>query len=133
MEWRGGNGERTKALGACWKRVRTRDPMRVTGTREGCGQWGNMSLPCRADRVVGSRLELTRPSNMLPSCIITLALSNDRISEMKNGSFSGMDLLGRPPWSILLLQPCWPLWYLLLPQAMLKPEVHVDVCGLGCL
>lgn len=31
-------------------------------------------------------------------------------------------------------RPCWCVWSMLLPQAPIKPENHVDICGLGhCL
>lgn len=46
--WEGGM---SKSTGYLLERVGTRDS-RMTGAREGCGQWGNMSLPCRAGRVV---------------------------------------------------------------------------------
>lgn len=42
----------------------------------------------------------------LPSHMITLTLSNDKVSEMKNGSVSGLRLIARPPWSMLPLGPC---------------------------
>lgn len=54
--------------------------------------------------MVGSSLELvqTQCLNVLPTCMITLLLSNDRMSEIKNESFSGLDHLMR---SVLLLDP----------------------------
>lgn len=66
-----------------------------------------------------SACTLTQLSNTLPSPVINLVLNNHRMSQMKNGSFSRSDLLKRPLWS---LKPQY-----LLPQAVLKPEVHVDV------
>lgn len=87
-----------------------------------------MSLPCRAGSVVYSRQELTQSPNMLPSCMIILALSSDRMSEMKNGSFSGMDLLGGPPRSILLLQA------MLVSMVLVAAPGHVEAQGsCGCL
>lgn len=66
---------------------------------------GNMSLLSRADRMVCISLELaqTQPLNTLASHTIILALSNDRMSEVENESFSGLDLLEKPLWSLLPL------------------------------
>lgn len=60
--------------------------------------------------MVGSRLELVQagsspkhtaqPSNH----VIILALSNDKLSKMKNGSFSRVNLLKTPLWSVLPLK-----------------------------
>lgn len=88
-----------------------------------------MSLLGRAHRVVCNSLEFMQalPLNVLPSFLVSLALSNNRMSELANSSFSGLALLERPPLSLL---PCWCLWSVLLPQTMLMPIVHVDVCGL---
>ena len=54
-----------------------------------------MLLSDRAGRVVCSVLELmwAQLPNVLTSCLTTLALSNNKISEMKNSSFSGLGLL----------------------------------------
>lgn len=43
----------------------------------------------------------TLPPNLRLSCIITLALSNCRMSELEISSFSGLGLLERPSWSVL--------------------------------
>lgn len=77
------------------------------------GGHGNTSLLSLTDRAVCSSLEpvQTQPRNMLPSCMVALVLSNGRIFKIKSSSFSDLDLLKRPLWS-------------LLPRAMLKPEVH---------
>lgn len=48
--------------------------------------------------------------------------------ELKNGSFSELDLL-YGLWC--LWGPCWYLWPMLLSQDILKPKVHVDVHDLG--
>ena len=49
-------------------------------------------------REVRSSLKLLRiqASDVLPSCKITLTLSNNNISELKIGLFSGLSLLKRP-------------------------------------
>lgn len=62
-----------------------------------------MFLPSRAIGVVYSNLELmqTQHQYMLPSHIIVLTLSNYRMSELKNASFSGLNLLKGLLWSIL--------------------------------
>lgn len=64
---------------------------------------------------------------MLHSCMITLVLSNDRMSKMKKSSFSGLDLLKDP------YGPCFPGGHFGIcgppPQAMFDPEVCVDVWG----
>lgn len=75
---------------------------------------GNMFLLSRASRLVCSSLQLTQtqPLNTLPNHAITLALSNYRMSEMKNGSFSWLDLLEISLWSILP------------PEAMMLSMVH---------
>lgn len=39
--------------------------------------------------------------NMLPNSPVTLVLTNDRMSKMKNNSFSGLDRLERPLRSML--------------------------------
>ena len=64
---------------------------------------------------------------LLHSCMIALILSSDRMSRRKKSSCSELYLLKRPPWSILPLEATFVSK---LPQAMLKPEVHVDVCDL---
>ena len=82
---------------------RTRGLTAVTGVREGYMMW-TRSLPSRLGRVLCRSLELgqTQPLNKLPSPTMTLALSNDRMFEMKNGSFTGLGLHKTPPWSVLL-------------------------------
>lgn len=79
----------------------------VTGVREACGM-GDESLwsLSRADSiVVCSSLELHSHSVLecMPSHMITLVLSRDKKTKMKNRSFSGLDLLQRPLWSVLPL------------------------------
>lgn len=83
--WRDGS------LCAQWIQVKLemqqRDAMAVIGMRKGCsGQGPAVSWPSRVSRVVCRSLELvqTQPLNTLPSHKITLALSNDKMSEMKN-------------------------------------------------
>jgi hypothetical protein len=58
--------------------------------RQGCSGQGNKLLPSRASRVEPVQTQ---------TLSITLALSKDRVSKMKNGSCSALDLLERPPWS----------------------------------
>lgn len=62
------------------------------------------------------------PSDVLPSCKISLILSNNNISELKNGSFSGLNLLERSSRSELT------------PEALLVSVVCVadGVCDQGC-
>lgn len=54
-----------------------------------------MPLLSRADRMMSNSLELVpaEPLNMLPSLTTALVLSNNRMSEVKKSSFSGLDLL----------------------------------------
>lgn len=72
----------------------------VTGVIEVYFGLGNMALPSKACRVVYSTLELAQALTLktLPSHMITLALSNDRASEMENTSFSGLGFLITSPW-----------------------------------
>lgn len=49
--------------------------------------------------------------------MIALVLSSSRVTKIKNSLFSGLDLLKRHLWTTLCL------------EAMLKPKVHVDICG----
>lgn len=69
------------------------------------GRQRSLALPRRAGRVLCSSLELLRAllPNALPSCTITLALSN-KTSGKKSSSFSELSLLERPPRSMLLLE-----------------------------
>lgn len=72
--------------------------------------------------MVSSNLELEQAlaPSMLPSCTITLALSNDKMSKMVR--FLDLGLFKRPPWSVLP------------PEAMLAFVIHaadrdhIDVC-----
>lgn len=52
-----------------------------------------MSLLSRADRVVNSSLELVQaqPLNMMPSLTAALVLSNNRLPEVKDSSFTGLN------------------------------------------
>lgn len=51
---------------------------------------------------------------------------------MKNSSFSGLNLHERLQWFVLPPGGHFGV-YDLLPQSMVKPEVHVDVPGLTAL
>ena len=59
-------------------------------------------MACTEGRVVysGPELEQVLSPNMMPNDTITLTLSN-KISRIKDGSFSRLRLLERPPWSLL--------------------------------
>ena len=85
------------------------------------GRLRNGSLPSRVRRVVFGSLELlqTQPPNKLPTAVIILALSNNRVFEIKTGSFSGLCLLERPPWEVLL------------PEVMLVSVVYA--AAMGCV
>lgn len=80
----------------------TRDETAVPCLREGCGGQENNSLLRGANKVV-RHLELAhthhcrhRPApNTLSTCTTALVLSNDGTSKRRNGSFSGLDSLGR--------------------------------------
>uniref|UniRef100_A0A8C3J052 Adhesion G protein-coupled receptor A3 n=1 Tax=Chrysemys picta bellii TaxID=8478 RepID=A0A8C3J052_CHRPI len=66
----------------------------------GCKQDGRPRSPGRSPaegKMVCSSLELVRvlPPDALPNRTVTLILSNNKISELKNGSFSGLSLLER--------------------------------------
>nr|BAC25436.1 unnamed protein product [Mus musculus] len=68
----------------------------------GCKHDGRARGTCRAaaaaeGKVVCSSLELAQvlPPDTLPNRTVTLILSNNKISELKNGSFSGLSLLER--------------------------------------
>ncbi|XP_037753914.1 adhesion G protein-coupled receptor A3 isoform X4 [Chelonia mydas] len=66
----------------------------------GCKQDGRPRSPGRSPaegKVVCSSLELARvlPPDALPNRTVTLILSNNKISELKNGSFSGLSFLER--------------------------------------
>lgn len=75
----------------------------------GIGTW-DISLPNRASMVLCRSPEFTQiqSQDTLPS---SLVLSNNKMSEMREGSFSGLDFLERTSWSTAC--------------AMLKPEVHM--------
>lgn len=109
------------------ERGRTRDTTMVT-----CSVDGNKSLPSRVGNVMYSSLEpaQTQPQNTMPSSRIDQTLSNDMICEIKNGSFSVLDPLKSPLWSMLSWRPCW-YWWSTAPGCV-KLEIHVDVRGLGC-
>lgn len=61
-----------------------------------------------------------------PASLFTLDPSNYRMSEMENGLFSELDLLKRPPWSIL------PQETMLESVVYIVAGDHVSVCGLCC-
>lgn len=66
-------------------------------------------LPSRTYRVMCNSLDLAlqlRPRTHCRIHMIILVLSNDRMSKMKavQRSFCGLDLLERPPWSMLPLE-----------------------------
>lgn len=88
------------------ERGRTREAPAVTGMGEGCCGLGNMWLLSRGSRWCSVAWSLSRlwPPNMLLSHTITLALSNDRLFKMENGSFSRLGLLKSPPWFMLPLE-----------------------------
>uniref|UniRef100_F6WDX1 Adhesion G protein-coupled receptor A3 n=2 Tax=Ornithorhynchus anatinus TaxID=9258 RepID=F6WDX1_ORNAN len=71
------------------------------GLPPGCKQDGRPRTPGRPPnpdgKVVCSSLDLARvlPPDTLPNRTVTLILSNNKISELKNGSFSGLNLLER--------------------------------------
>lgn len=75
-----------------------------------------MSLPIRVNGVVCSSLELTKMQiqfpNTLPNCGIALALEITE-TKMGNGSLSILDILERPPKSMIL------------SEAVLVSVVHV--------
>lgn len=63
---------------------------------------GNMSLLSWTNKMMYSSLGLL---NMLPSRMASLILSNDRMmSEIKNGSFSRVDILKSPLWFLMPLE-----------------------------
>lgn len=93
-------------------------------TGEGRPQWmGNRVAADRTDRVVTDSLELaqTQPPNALPRCKMALVLSNDRVSEMKNGPLSGLDSW-KDSW-----RPHWSLWSTAPGHG--EAGVYVVVCG----
>lgn len=75
-----------------------------------------------------SRLGLTQgqPWNTLPSNMMALARRKCRMFEMDNHSFSGLDILKRPPWSLLLQGAMF------MPIMKVATGDLVDVCSLGC-
>lgn len=94
-----------------------------------------MSLPLlssAASAVVCSSLELhvfRSVPECVPSRMVTLVLSNNRKTKVKNRSFSGLGLLKSPLWSVLPLRATLAS-HSPQVQAMLKPRVHVLVSGL---
>lgn len=77
----------------------SKDRTTVTVMREVYSGQGNLSLPSSVGGVVCLKLEKTQhlsPST-LPSCVTALAPSNSRISKMKNGLFSRLERLVKPP------------------------------------
>ncbi|XP_058156355.1 adhesion G protein-coupled receptor A3 isoform X1 [Dasypus novemcinctus] len=79
----GGGGGAAALPAGCKHDGRPRGAGRVAGAAEG--------------KVVCSSLELAQvlPPDTLPNRTVTLILSNNKISELKNGSFSGLSLLER--------------------------------------
>lgn len=74
----------------------------MTGMREGCNGQEDMSLPSSDGRVVYRSLKIEKTHHHHPSFpqisrMVALALSNDRMSKMRKSSFSGLELLVRPP------------------------------------
>lgn len=84
-----------------WREGGTKDSMTVTGMREGCSGQEDVSLPSSVCRAAYNSLKFEEThhlsQNTLPSCMVAPALRNDRMSKMKNGSFSRLELLVRPP------------------------------------
>ena len=77
--------------------------------------------------VLYSNLELSGfPIDMLPNHTITLILSNNNISKMKNSSFSGLSFIERLLWCMQLL--------LVMQISMIHAAAGglVDVCSLCC-
>lgn len=76
--------------------------------------------------------------NMLPNCTITLTLSNNKPSEIKNGSFFRLFSPKHLRGLCCQQKPYWCLWPVLPPQVVLMSTVHavsgnrVDVCDQGC-
>ncbi|XP_057402652.1 adhesion G protein-coupled receptor A3 isoform X6 [Balaenoptera acutorostrata] len=79
----GGGGGAAALPPGCKHDGRPRGAGRAAGAAEG--------------KVVCSSLELAQvlPPDTVPNCTVTLILSNNKISELKNGSFSGLSLLER--------------------------------------
>lgn len=89
-------GKMEEQSGACAvESGRARDKMAVASVREGCSRWKNLSLVSRAGRVVYSSWSLCRVRLRTHSSMISLALSNCRMSEIEKGS--GLDIFERLP------------------------------------
>lgn len=91
------------------ERGRTRDSMVVAGVTEACGGQDKTSLSKKPVGWTGwyaAAWSLHSDSTLrtLPNCTIALLLCNDRMSKINNSSFSGLDLLKRPLWSVLPLE-----------------------------
>lgn len=117
MSWRDGKDIKELNSECMVKRGRNRDVLVSAWARARCGEQGSMSLLSGANRMACSSLNLmqTQPLTMLPSHRIMTA-------KVKTGS-SEPDLTERPPWSMLSPEAT------LVPQAMLKLKIHVDICG----
>lgn len=79
------------------ERGRTSDAAAVTGVRESHDPWGTVLAEQSWEVYSSPEFVQIQPQKTLPSHTITLALSNDGMSELKNGSFSGLGILERPP------------------------------------
>lgn len=89
-------GKMEEQSGACAvESGRARDKMAAASVREGCSRWKNLSLVSRAGRVVYSSWSLCRVRLRTHSSMISLALSNCRMSEIEKGS--GLHIFERLP------------------------------------
>lgn len=92
---------------AQWREVRTRDTTAVTNVREGrlwLVNWGRGHYPVGSAGWSTAAWSLHRLRLKQTGQPCDHPGSEQWQSEMKTGSFSGLYLLERPPWSILLLE-----------------------------
>lgn len=120
-----------------------RDLKALPGVREDCCAQESMSVWSRSGVVVCSSGELMRalPWNMLTIWVITLAMNNYRMSEMKIVHWaSSKDLHGpcAAGGHVGVLDPCssprthWHLWSVLSPETRgfsWAVKGHMDACG----